>query len=204
MLMSKVSTAAANILVIDDDAEMASAFCDALVMNGFSALRTTTGQSGIQLAQQQSPQLIICNIGLPDISGYEVLKKLRSHPSTLTIPVIALAGHDVPDTFRRTMEHGADDYLIKPIGFMSLLRAVQAQLTKREQLIKHFSSNAAAAEGSSEFSQKKIKTQVENLKQAVWSRLWTIELESYSSIQASYGHVFGQLVLQSIEHRLQH
>lgn len=200
--MSKISAAAATILMIDDDAELASVFCDTLALNGFSTLRVTTGRAGVQLAQQQPPQLIICNIGLPDISGYEVLKQLRSHPSTLTIPVIALAGHNIPDTFRRSMEHGADDYLIKPIKPKSLLRAVQAQLIKREQLIKHFSSaSVRTSKGGIEFGQRKI--QMEDRKQALWSRIWTVEFESYSSIRASYGHVFGQLALQAVSHRLQ-
>ncbi|MEM7066162.1 MAG: EAL domain-containing protein [Cyanobacteria bacterium P01_B01_bin.77] len=203
--MSETSGEMTTILVIDDDDDLASVFCDALVTNGFSTLKATTGQAGIQLAQLHHPQLIICDIGLTDISGYSVLESVRSHLPTKAIPIVILTGHDVSDTFRRSMEQGADDYLPKPINLDTFLRAVETQLTKREQLSQCIASKLSDSTSLfSVFSNNlnRLEEQFKTLKQAPWSSLWVIQLHNSRSLQARYGHVFGQLVLQAIGQQL--
>lgn len=205
MLMSETSGAMTTILVIDDDDDLASVFCDVLVINGFSTLKATTGQAGIQLAQLHHPQLIICDICLPDISGYGVIESVRSHPPTTAIPIIMLTGHDVSDTFRRSMEQGADDYLTKPINLDTFLRAVETQLTKRKQLAQCFASRLSDDDAmSSVFASnlEVLREQFETLKQAPWSSVWIIQLHNSRRLQARYGHVLGQLVLQALGQQL--
>ena len=128
MLMPEMLNSITTILVIDDDIELATVFCDALALNGFATLKATTGQKGIHLAELHRPQLIICDIGLPDVDGYGVLKSLRSHPPTATIPIIMLTSHGVSHTFRHTMEQGADDYLTKPARITQIADALARHL----------------------------------------------------------------------------
>lgn len=217
--MPATLTAMTTILVIDNDPDLATVFCDALVLNNFGALMATTGLAGIELAQQHQPELVVCDISLPDISGYDVVERLRSHPTTATIPVIMFTGHGTPEAFRRSMEQGADDYLTKPVGLPVFLRAVRTQLTKREQLAMCFARaalppslnsdppTAPAPESpqeqlSSPANLDELKIQLEYIGQSPWSRLWVIQLCNYSSLCADYGHVLGQLVLQAIGQQL--
>lgn len=204
MLMSETS-ATTTILVIDDDDDLASVFCDVLIINGFSTLKATTGQAGIQLAQIHRPQLIICDIGLTDMSGYEVLEGVRSHRSTTTIPLIMLTDHDVSDTFRRSMEQGADDCLAKPVNLDTFLRTINTQLTKREQLAQYIASKLTDEASLSSVSSSNIdalEKQFKALKQVPWSSLWMIQLHNSRGLQARYGHVLSHLVLQAIEQQL--
>lgn len=203
MLMPEPSAAMTTILIIDGDPKLVSVFCDALIANGFATLRATTGQEGIQLAQLHYPQLIVCDIGLPDISGYGVLETVRAHPATVAIPVIMLAGHDVSNAFRRSMEQGADDYLTKPVSLDSFLRAVQAQLTKHEQLATYFFSPKPLHRSlKTSVNLDKLGEQFKRLKYAPWSSLWIIQVHNSDLLQARYGHVFGQLVFQAIGQQL--
>ena len=206
MLMSGlISETAATILVIDDDDDLVTVFCDLLDLNGFATLKAATGQDGLQLAQLKHPQLIVCDIGLPDIDGYDVLANLRSQPTTATIPVIMLTGHEGPKTFRRSMECGADDYLTKPIDLQSFLRAVQTQLIKREQLTRYLvpqtveaSHEKITATGNLEDLEKQFAA----VRQLPWSSVWIVRLRDYDTLQTKYGHVFSQLVLQSLRQQL--
>ncbi|MEM9976920.1 MAG: response regulator, partial [Cyanobacteria bacterium P01_D01_bin.2] len=190
-----------TILVIDDDTNLGTVFCETLALNGFSTLRATTGHAGIQLTRRHHPQLVVCDIGLPDISGHSVLKGVRSHPATTTIPVIMLTGRTDADTFRHSMEHGADDYLTKPVDLGGFLRAVQTQLAKRKQLAEHFASTSADPTEPAPISLEDLEARLEA--SAPPPQLWMIQLRNYGAIQARYGHIFGQLVLQSVGQQLQ-
>ncbi len=202
-LISEKTDSMTTVLVIDDDADLVTVFCDLLDLNGFRALSATTGQEGMQLAQLHHPKLVVCDIGLPDISGYDVLTNLRSHPATTTIPVIMLTGHDISNTFRRSMEHGADDYLTKPTNVQSFLRAVQTQLSKREQLAKSFAPTMSTCKQlMSAATWETLKEQFERIRQMPWSGLWIIHLNNYVEFQTGYGHAFSQLVLKSIGQQL--
>lgn len=205
MLMSKTPVAQTTILVIDDDADLAAVFCDGLSLHGFNILSASTGQAGIQQAQRYQPQLIVCDIGLPDMNGYEVLKNLRSHSTTTAIPVIILTGQETSDTFRPSMEQGADDYLNKPVNFSAVLQAIQTQLIKRAQLAQHFAPAADRPDISQLLTpapRQTIKDQFNHMKKASWSNLWIIQLQNYNDLYARYGHVLGRLVLQSIGQQL--
>ncbi|MEL6128346.1 MAG: EAL domain-containing response regulator [Cyanobacteria bacterium J06628_4] len=191
-----------TILVIDDDTDLATRVCDVLVFNDFATLRAATGLDGLQLAQGHQPQLIVCDIDLPDITGDALLEQLRSHPVTAPIPVIMLAAG--PDAFRHSMEQGADDCLNKTVDHQSLLRAVQTQLTKRAALAQYFASRVEPPYEclSAPVKSDELAKQIAHLKQSPWSRLWVIQLRNYGDLYANYGHVLGQLALQAMGQQL--
>ena len=123
----------AKILVIEDEAGIRNNLLELLEENGFDVLEAEDGLVGIKLATEQRPDLILCDVMMPEVDGYEVLTALRSNPATQTIPFIFLtakAGKEV----RQGMNLGSDDYLTKPFTVNDLLSAIVARLDKQSAI----------------------------------------------------------------------
>ena len=88
----------------------------ALEMEGFEVLTAENGRIGIDLAQSELPDLIICDVMMPEVDGYAVLQQLRAHRPTATTPFIFLTAKGEKPDIRAGMNLGADDYLTKPFG----------------------------------------------------------------------------------------
>lgn len=119
-----------KVLVIDDSPEIRMIIEESLNMFGFETVLAEDGESGILMARQHLPQLIICDVNMPRLDGWGTLAELRAHESTATIPFMFLTGAVERPNFRRGMEMGADDYLTKPFTPSELLAAVNARLEK--------------------------------------------------------------------------
>jgi YesN/AraC family two-component response regulator len=120
-----------KILVIEDDTITRNIFLDGLEAEGFDSIGAENGLDGIRQAQEYLPDLIICDVMMPDMDGYGVLTELRQHPMTSIIPFIFLTGCDTKASLRKGMELGADDYLTKPATVEDLLRAIASRLYKQ-------------------------------------------------------------------------
>ncbi|ALF55758.1 chemotaxis protein CheY [Nostoc piscinale CENA21] len=127
-------TSSYTILVIEDDSVTRNLFLESLQAEGYDTISAENGRIGIQLAQENLPDLVICDISMPDIDGYGVLNGLRQDPLTAIIPFIFLTGSDTKDALRKGMELGADDYLTKPLTVEQLLKAIQIRLEKQALL----------------------------------------------------------------------
>lgn len=123
-----------KVLIIDDTVEIRMIIVETLNLFGFKPLAAEDGVSGIELAKAQIPDLIICDINMPNMDGYETLKAIRQDPVTAPIPFIFLSGASDKINMRRGMELGADDYLTKPFTHKELLAAVNTRLEKQEEL----------------------------------------------------------------------
>jgi two-component system, sensor histidine kinase and response regulator len=121
----------ATVLIIEDDPTVRASVQDCLEDSGFETLSIASGQAGVQTAQAVLPDLILCDVQMPGMSGYEVLLTLRQVPETAAIPFIFLTAKDSQSDFRYGMDLGADDYLIKPFQPQDLLRAVGSRLNKQ-------------------------------------------------------------------------
>jgi YesN/AraC family two-component response regulator len=120
-----------KVLVIEDERETREIFLDCLNAEGFTAIEAHSGRIGIEKAQNYVPDLVVCDILLPEINGYDVLKVLRQNPLTAFIPFIFLTGKASKEELRQGMELGADDYLTKPSTVEEFLGAIIAQIKKR-------------------------------------------------------------------------
>lgn len=129
-----------KILVIEDEAQTRDIFLRCLSFEGFFALSAESGLAGIKLAQTHLPDLIVCDIMMPDIDGYSVLSMLRQSPATAVIPFIFLTAKVTMSDLRRGMELGADDYLTKPCTVEQFLSAIATRL-KRQETLKHWYAN---------------------------------------------------------------
>lgn len=123
-----------TILVIDDDPLIRESVQDLLESHGFRPITASGGAIGLELAIQNHPDLILCDLQMPDMSGYEVLKAIRANPAVQTIPFIFLAAQSDRVALRQGMNLGADDYLAKPCSANELLAALNSRLEKQEVL----------------------------------------------------------------------
>jgi len=126
-----------KVLAIDDTPEIRMIITETLSLFGFETITAEDGATGIQLARESRPDLILCDIKMPKLDGYETLKQLREDDATATIPFVFLSGATDRITIRRGMELGADDYLTKPFTPKELLAAVNTRLEKQAELRRH-------------------------------------------------------------------
>lgn len=123
-----------KILIIDDNEDLRTMMNAVFVRVGYAMLMAANGKLGIELAQTELPDLIICDISMPLMDGYETLQALRADPRTVAIPLIFLTGIAGHRRIWQAMELGADDFLAKPVEVTDLLKAVESRLKKQEQL----------------------------------------------------------------------
>ena len=133
-----------KILVIEDQQLVRENIIERLNAENFETISAENGIDGILLAREHRPDLIICDVMMPELDGYGVLTLLRQDPLTATIPFIFLTAKADKVDLRQGMELGADDYLTKPFTKTELLGAIAAQLEKK-----------AAVE---EYSEKKLES----------------------------------------------
>ena len=125
-----------TILVIEDEALIRESICDVLELNGFETKNEPDGESGLQRAYSLKPDLILCDINMPKISGLDVLKEIRSNDALKHTPFIFLTALATMDDLRVGMNLGAEDYLVKPYHNKDLLSTISQQLKKSEDLKK--------------------------------------------------------------------
>ncbi|HRU59944.1 MAG TPA: response regulator [Bacteroidia bacterium] len=137
-----------KILLIEDNADMRENTAEILELANYKVISAPNGRVGVEKASKENPDLIICDIMMPELDGYGVLYLLSKNPSTASIPFIFLTAKAEKADLRKGMSMGADDYLTKPFEEMELLNAVEARLRKSDVFRKEFTKNI---EGLSEF-----------------------------------------------------
>jgi signal transduction histidine kinase len=120
-----------KILVIEDEHALRQDIIEMLQYEGYQMIGAENGAVGVQKARDYLPDLIICDIMMPELNGYEVLTELRKASFTATIPFIFLTAKTDKLDRRQGMEQGADDYLTKPFTVPELLKAITMRLEKR-------------------------------------------------------------------------
>jgi diguanylate cyclase (GGDEF)-like protein len=128
-----------KILVIEDERSIRINLLKLLSAEGFQAIGAENGSCGVQLARREQPDVIICDILMPILDGYGVLKALQQDPTTATIPFIFLTAKADRADWRQAMTLGADDYLTKPFTRAELLEAIATRLQKKASLAQRHS-----------------------------------------------------------------
>lgn len=119
-----------KILLIEDNPEVRENTTEILELAGYEVTSAPNGKVGVELVQKSKPDLIICDIMMPDLDGYGVLHILSKKPETASIPFIFLTAKTEKTDIRKGMNLGADDYLTKPFDDTDLLNAIEARLQK--------------------------------------------------------------------------
>jgi len=123
----------ANILVVEDQRLIAGVLKETLEIEGYRVTTILNGEDAVQFALRETPHLIILDIMLPGIDGYEVIRQLRSHPKSMHIPIIILSALGEPADKIRAYECDVDGYVTKPYDTDELLARVHRQLRRAQQ-----------------------------------------------------------------------
>jgi len=124
-----------NILLIEDESGIAENIAEILELAHYKVTHAPNGKIGVEMAQQSRPDLILCDVMMPELDGYGVVQILNSDPETATIPFIFLTGKADRDDVRAGMNFGADDYIIKPFNNVELLKMIEIRLRKADLLM---------------------------------------------------------------------
>ncbi|MCC5629728.1 EAL domain-containing response regulator [Nostoc sphaeroides] len=128
-----------KILIIEDEEAVRENILDLLEAEDFETIAAANGRIGIHLAISEVPDLILCDMMMPQLDGYGVLTALRQDPSTATVPFIFLTAKSAKSDFRQGMNMGADDYITKPFTRAELLSAIMNRLEKHATLKRYLS-----------------------------------------------------------------
>jgi diguanylate cyclase len=208
-----------KILVVEDMASLREETIEALSYEGFDVIGAENGVVGLKLALEQLPNLIVCDVMMPELDGYEMLAALRQEPSTATIPFIFLTAKADKADMRQGMESGADDYLTKPFTIEELLSAIAARLRKQATIQERFDWEIKQTESRMTYLAKHDElTNLPNrllfhdllqqtVSQAAQQRqnlvLGFLDIDQFHIINNTLGHDIGDLLLQALAQRLQ-
>lgn len=120
-----------RILVVEDEEHIRNNIKDLLILNHYEVMVAKNAEEGLDITKKILPDLILCDVLMPKLNGYEFLEILKKNPSTINIPFIFLTGKSEWEDQRYGMELGADDYLIKPFDIKDLIKAVKIRLEKK-------------------------------------------------------------------------
>lgn len=157
-----------KILVIEDNNEVRENISEILELSDYTVITADNGKQGVELALQHTPDIIVCDIMMPELDGYGVLHLLNKHIQTFGIPFIFLTAKSEKADLRKGMELGADDYLTKPFDGIELLNAIEIRLKKAEWIKQHASKN-----------KRDINAFINDVKQASNIQLTSEERELY-------------------------
>lgn len=119
-----------RVMLVDDDLQLTAGLKDALERQGYAVLVINHGAKAVEAAERFRPGLLLLDVMMPGIDGWEVLKRVRAHPATTSIPVIMLTASDSEEAKVRGFTLGADDYVTKPFGLQELRCRIAAVLRR--------------------------------------------------------------------------
>jgi len=135
-----------TILIIEDNTDIRENTAEILELAGYKVLQGVNGKTGVDLAYQHKPDLILCDIMMPELDGYGVLYMLSKNADVASIPFIFLTAKAERIDFRKGMEMGADDYLTKPFDDIELLNAIESRLEKKRKQEEYYSKSLQSLE----------------------------------------------------------
>lgn len=136
-----------RILVIEDEPEMRRNITALLRHKGYEPLAAENGRLGVEMARREKPDLILCDVMMPELDGYGVLRELQGDGQLAVIPFIFLTARGEKEDLRSGMNLGADDYLTKPVANNDLVQAIEARLSRSaRQVSREFKPDFSSTE----------------------------------------------------------
>ena len=120
----------AKILLVEDNEENRDMLSRRLTRRGYKVVIAMDGEQGVTMAESEVPDLILMDMDLPVLNGWEATRQLKAAPATRAIPIIALTAHAMVGDREKAVEAGCDDYDTKPVEFLRLLEKIEAFLGK--------------------------------------------------------------------------
>ena len=191
-----------RVLVIDDSEPIHRLVEARLRPEGLVVIGELCGERGIERAISEDVDLILLDVGLPDLDGFEVCRQLKEHPTTRDVPIIFLTGTTSTDSKVRGLDLGAVDYVTKPFDQVELRARVRAALrTKRLQDLLEQQSFVDGLTGlwNRTYLDRRIESELTVARR--YGRALTlvmIDIDHFKRLNDTYGHLFGDVVLQGI------
>ena len=160
-----------SLLIIDDHDDIRENIAEILSLAGYKTFTAENGKRGVETAMREKPDLIVCDIMMPELDGYGVLHLLKKNPDTENIPFIFLTAKTERTDFRKGMEMGADDFITKPFDDIELLNAIEIRLKKFDILHAKYSQD-----------EKGASAMIDELRQ---SGLLDMNMDNYESFELS-------------------
>ncbi|MBE9109982.1 EAL domain-containing protein [Nodosilinea sp. LEGE 07298] len=208
----------AKILVIEDTQSLREGIVQSLNCLGFEAIGAENGKTGIQLAKMHFPDLIVCDIMMPEVDGYQVYKILHQDSETMVIPFIFLSAKTDRSDIRKGMNLGADDYLAKPFTTAELTDAITSRLHKKYTIVDpYIAEMKKATDQISALAYQDALTKLPNrillyqkFKQALETAkrrqqmmaVLYVNICQFKAVNDTFGHFTGDLLLQAVAERL--
>lgn len=198
-----------TLLVIEDQPVMRQKTVTILKMEGFEVFEADNGRTGIDLAVRELPDLILCDIMMPGVDGYQVLQAIRLNRGTSTTPFIFLTARGSKPDLRAGMTLGADDYLVKPTPRLELLEAIHARLDRQRLNDERLKECLASIRFRPDFSSAvPLVARLKLTEREAETLLWVAQGKSNADIagilgnsertvKKTLGHIFEKLGLES-------
>jgi CheY-like chemotaxis protein len=123
----------AKVLLVEDNEMNRDMLSRRLERKGYQVVIATDGEQGVDLALSEAPDLILLDMSLPTIDGWEAARRIRREPETATVPIIALTAHAMAGDMEKALAAGCDDYDTKPVELIRLLAKIEALLASRSR-----------------------------------------------------------------------
>lgn len=181
-----------KILVIEDEPEMRRNLTTILRLEKFQPIAAANGCEGVELAKRERPDVILCDVMMPELDGYGVLQALRESAATAAIPFIFLTAKGEKTDVRSGMNLGADDYLTKPVAKADLLGAIQSRLARAGQQTRaEFKPNFSSA--------KPLETELNLTPRVAETLLWIAQGKTNGEIATILGIAEGTVKKHVLE-----
>lgn len=190
-----------TILVIEDMDALREEIAEILSFEGFAVLTAANGRIGVELAEKHHPDLVVCDIAMPELDGYGTLSALRANPQTATTPFIFLTAKVSKADMRQGMDLGADDYLTKPFTAQELLAAIDARLKKNADLVKQLFQHDTLTNLPNAFAFYEVLRQAITQHQQL--ALFFLDIDHFNLINNTLGYAVGDELFQAVANRLQ-
>jgi len=158
-----------KVLIIEDDPAVLDNLEDILTLEGFKVVTARDGRQGVEAALQHAPDLILCDVMMPEMDGHEVVQMLRERPETKTTPFIFLTAKADRLDQRDGMESGADDYLTKPFRPSEVTRAIRVRLERHATLMQPYRNEMERSKTLEQ--QLKDNTELSSIKESLLNKL---------------------------------
>lgn len=206
-----------KILVIEDEVQVLDNIQEILEIEDFDTITAENGRVGVQLALAEVPDLIICDVMMPELDGYGVLSALRQYSATANIPLIFLTAKANRSDVRQGMELGADDYLTKPFTPAELLKALATRLEKKaavrelytnqirqvEAKLNHLVYHNSLTDLPNQLLLQERFNQVQAQLDCIEATcILLVSLDQFNWINSNLGHTFSDLLIKAAAERL--
>jgi len=181
----------ANILVVEDERIIARLLKETLQVEGYQVVTVLQGEEAVRFTLRETPHLVLLDVKLPDIDGHEVVRRLRSHPKSMHIPIIVLSALDDPASKVQAFELGVDDYITKPFDTSELLARVRTQLRRVQQ---NFLSPLIGLPGG---YQVELAIKQKLTSADPWSILY-LDLDNFKAFNDVYGFLTGNDLIRLV------